>query len=490
MTYPDALNYIYSFTNFEVTPATQYGSKTFDLARMEQLLAALGNPHDKFHSVHIAGTKGKGSTAAMIESILRAARHRTGLYTSPHLHTFRERIRVNGELIPESDVVTGIAKIKPIADTLPQVTTFEIMTALAFDYFASRGVEFAVLEVGLGGRLDATNVVNPRVSVITSISYDHTAILGKTLTEIAREKAGIVKPGIPVVTAPQHEEALTVIRETAREKGAPLTVISPELEFRVASRRSQASGLKFQVSQKSQNLDSQVFTLEAGDLQPVTWHLGLPLLGHHQLVNAATALAAIAVLREQGIAISDDAIPDGLSSVRWPGRFEILEREPLLVVDGAHNADSARQLVETLHSLRPHTPIHLIFGASNDKDLEGMFAELLPHAASLILTRSHNPRAADPVQLARLAARHSEQSEESPNTDDRFFVASSPSGDANAPQNDRVHVSIAPDLGSALREARQRANRNDVICVTGSLFVVAEARDAWLNEHGKTVDRD
>ena len=484
MTYHDALNYIYSFTNFEVTPATQYGSKTFDLTRMERLLAALGDPHDKFRAIHVAGTKGKGSTAAMIESILRAAGHRTGLYTSPHLHTFRERIRVNGVLIPESGVMTGIAKIKPIADTLPQITTFEIMTALAFDYFAVRGVEFAVLEVGLGGRLDATNVVTPRISVITSISYDHTAILGKTLTEIAREKAGIIKRGTPVVTAPQHEEALAVIQQVAREKGAPLTEVSAELEFQVASLRSQASGLKFQVSRKSQDLDSQVFTLEAEDLRPVTWDLRLPLLGHHQLVNAATALAAIAVLREQGIAISDGAIRDGLASVQWPGRFEILEREPLLVVDGAHNADSAHQLVETLHSLRAHTPIHLIFGASNDKDIEGMFAELLPHAASLILTRSHNPRAADPVELARLATRHSEQSEESPNTDDRFFVAE------NAPQNDRVHVSIVPDLGSALREARQRANRDDVICVTGSLFVVAQAREAWLAEHSKTVEKD
>ncbi|MBI4790231.1 MAG: bifunctional folylpolyglutamate synthase/dihydrofolate synthase [Chloroflexi bacterium] len=453
--YRDALNYIYSFTNFEVTPATQYGSKTFDLTRMERLLAALGDPQSKFQSVHVAGTKGKGSTAAMIEIILRAAGQRTGLYTSPHLHTFRERIRVDGAMISESAVVTGVERIKPTADALPQVTTFEIMTALAFDYFAARGVEFAVLEVGLGGRLDATNVVTPRLSVITSISYDHTAILGKTLTEIAREKAGIIKPGIPVVTSPQQAEALAVIQETAREKVAPLTVISPDFRFQI-------SDFRFQILSKSQTLELQTFDLARTSYNSnfALLTFDLRLVGRHQLVNAATALATISVLREQGIAVLDEAIREGLATVQWPGRFEILEREPLVVVDGAHNADSARQLIETIHSLHPHTPIHLIFGASNDKDIAGMFAELLPHTASLIITRSHNPRAADPAQLVESA------------------------------QDYHVATSIAPDLSSALRQARERANRTDVICVTGSLFVVAEAREAWFAEHGKAVESD
>lgn len=457
MTYRDALNYIYSFTNFEVTPTGDYSSKTFDLARMERLLAALGNPHRQFRSVHVAGTKGKGSTAAMIESALRAAKHRTGFYTSPHLHTFRERIRVGGEMIPPDAVIAGVEKVKPLATVIPGLTAFEIMTALAFDYFRARRVEIAVLEVGLGGRLDSTNVVTPLVSVITSISYDHTAILGSTLPQIAREKAGIIKPGIPAVTSPQHDEALNVLEETAREKNAPLIQVTPDFQFQVAD-------ADFQVAPVEQSLDGQKFTLtrqaETFDLSLFTLDLQIGLLGKHQLVNAATALAALMVLRDQGIAIPDGAIREGLANVEWHGRFEILLRDPFIVADGAHNADSAHQLVETLHDTFPLARLHFIFGASVDKDIAGMFAELLPTAESLILTRSHNPRAADPSRLAGLAAKY--QSE----------------------------TFIAPDLASALRDARRRAGRGDVVCVTGSLFVVAEARETLLAEQGVTVEKD
>lgn len=466
MTYRQALDYVFSFTNFEVTPAGSYSSKTFDLTRIERLLAALDNPHRKFQSVHVAGTKGKGSTAAMIESILRSAHYRTGLYTSPHLHTFRERIRVDGEMISEEEVAAGIERIRPVADSLPQVTTFEIMTALAFDYFAARGVEFAILEVGLGGRLDATNVVLPRVAVITSISYDHTAILGKTLAEIGREKAGIIKTGIPAVTSPQDPEALAVIRETARERNAPLVEVDSDLRFAI-------DDIRYQIVPLSESIDGHTFRLERTPQhhQSPTTHqslftnhqspvFNLPLTGRHQLANAATALAAVTLLRQQGTTIPDDAIRAGLANVHWPGRFEILEREPLLVVDGAHNADSARQLIQTLHKFCPSAALHLIFGASNDKDITGMFAQLLPYAECIILTRSHNPRASDPVKLAALAEAYN------------------------------VETSIAPDLPAALEEARRRAGPGDVICVTGSLFVVAEARQVWLERHGQRVERD
>lgn len=454
MDYRDALNYIFSLTNFEVTPATQYGSKTFDLSRMEWLVAGLDDPQHHFQSIHVAGTKGKGSTVAMIESVLRAAPYNTGLYTSPHLHTFRERIRVNGELISKEQVAAGIERIKPVADNLPKVTAFEVITALAFDYFAHRGVQFAGLEVGLGGRLDATNIVLPRVSVITSISYDHTAILGNTLTEIAGEKAGIIKPGIPAVTAPQHDEALGAIQATALERGAPLTQVSPDLRFAVSSTRSQ-------VLLKSQRLDGQTFDVVSTTgphVSTLTCHL--PLLGHHQLVNAASALAALFVLRDRGVVIPDEAIRAGFANVRWPGRFEILSREPFFILDGAHNADSARQLVQTLHKHLPGAPLHVIFGASNDKDIRGMFREIVPQASSLILTQSSNPRAADPVLLAGIAETYN------------------------------VTASIAPDLDAAIAEALRRAHLGDVICVTGSLFVVAEARAAWLRQHGRTVESD
>ena len=449
--YRDALDYIFSFTNFEVTPAGDYTSKTFDLTRMERLLAALGDPHRQFRSVHVAGTKGKGSTAAMIESALRAVGHTTGIFTSPHLHTFRERIRVGGAMISKDAVIAGVKTLEPLAARIPGLTTFEIMTALAFDYFRARRIDIAVLEVGLGGRLDATNVVTPLASVITSISYDHTAILGNTLTQIAREKAGIVKPDIPVVTSPQRQEALAVIETVAREKGAPLIIISPDLDFQVSHHR-------FQVVPRAQTPDAQTFIVQSETLKPETW--SLKLIGHHQLVNAATALAALVVLRAQGIEIPVRAIRAGLANVEWHGRFEILSREPFLIVDGAHNADSARVLVETLRDNFPRAQLHFIFGASGDKDIAGMFAELLPAAKSLILTRSHNPRAADPARLADLAA----------------------------PYN--VETSLAPDPATALRDARQRARGGDVICVTGSLFVAAEAREVWLLEHGITVEKD
>jgi dihydrofolate synthase/folylpolyglutamate synthase len=464
MTYRDALDYIYSLTNFEITPIGTYSSKTLDLTRVERLLAALGAPQTRFKSVHVAGTKGKGSTCAMLESALRAAGHRTGLYTSPHLHTFRERIRVAGAMISQYAVAARVEKIKPLADAVPGITTFEVMTALAFDYFAARGVEIAIIEVGLGGRLDATNVILPLVSVITSLSFDHTAILGNTLAQIAREKAGIIKANVPVVCAPQRDEATSVIEQVAREQNAPLIAINSALEFQV-------SGSKFQVVPKQQNLKSQQFILNhtaPKNLQPSTSNLqpstfNLPLLGKHQLTNAATALAAIETLRQQGIAISVEAVREGLATVKWQGRFEILARHPFLIVDGAHNADSARQLVETIRSLFPRSRIHFIFGASSDKDIAGMFDELLPGAASLILTRSQHPRAAAPAQLSDIA---------------------------RARGNSRLLIGDSRDLAAALHHARQHASRGDVICVTGSLFVVADARAALLAERGARVEKD
>ncbi len=454
MDYPQALDFIYSFTNFEVTPAGSYSSKTFDLTRMERLLAALGNPDRRFRSVHIAGTKGKGSTAAMIESILRSAGHVTGLYTSPHLHTFRERIRVAGEMIAPDQVAAGIATIQPIAQHIPGLTTFEVMTALAFDFFAAHDVEIAVLEVGLGGRLDATNVVTPLVSAITSISYDHTAILGNTLSEIASEKAGIIKPGIPVVACHQESEADRVIRQRAKELDAPLIAIANDLSFA-------SSGIKHQVIPDNETLDGQTFLwLTVRDAKLNLTTVDLPLLGQHQLTNAATALATAVELRERNVKIPDQAIVDGFGKVKWQGRFEILSRKPYLVVDGAHNAESAERLVQTLREFFPSAGIHLVFGASSDKDIGGMFSRLLPHVDSLVLTRSHNPRAADPARLVQLAQ----------------------------PYN--VEMLIAPDLAAALRIAREHSGADDVVCVTGSLFVVAEARQAFLSENGGMIERD
>ncbi len=450
MTYQDALNYLYSFATFETVPAIAADPKNLKLERMPRLLAALDNPHKKFQSVHIAGTKGKGSTAAMTESILRAAGYRTGLYTSPHLHTFCERIRVRGEMIPRIDVAAGVEKLKPIVGEFPTITTFELITALAFDYFATQGVEIAVLEVGLGGRLDATNVVIPRVSVIASISLDHVAVLGDTLAQIAREKAGIIKPGVPVVASPQHEEAREVIHQVAADKHAPLVAVTDGLSFEI-------DGNPHHVTPHRQNLNGQDFIWECAD-DPMT--LDLKLLGRHQLENATTVLATISTLRESGMTIPEEAVYAGMANVQWPGRFEILGRNPFIIIDGAHNADSAHQLVATLRGFFPRERLHFVFGSSNDKDIAGMFAELLPHAASLTITRSHSQRAADPAHLVELASTF------------------------------QVNPIIEPDITRAFRIARDRAGQMDVVCATGSLFIVGEVRAAWLAEQGTPVETD
>jgi len=450
MTFQDALKYIYAFATYEIIPATAAAPKNQKLERMPHLLAALGNPHRQFRAVHIAGTKGKGSTAAMTESVLRAAGYRTGLYTSPHLHTFCERMRVAGAMISREQVIAGVAKIKPIVAAMPNITTFEIITALAFDFLATQQVDLAVIEVGLGGRLDATNVLTPLVSVITSISYDHTAVLGDTLTQIATEKAGIIKPGIPVVSAAQHAEARAVIEATARDRGAPLTQVTQDDAFEL-------SGLAHRVAADSRTLDGQRVVWSRG---AQTDTLDLRLLGKHQIANATTVLATVAALRAQGIAISDAAVRAGLANVEWRGRFEILARAPYLIVDGAHNADSAYQLVTTLRDYFPRARLHFIFGSSNDKDIGGMLAHLMPHAASFTITRSHSTRAADPDWIARLSASFG------------------------------VTPTIASDPASALAHAHALAQADEVVCATGSLFIVAEVRAAWFAARAMPVAND
>ncbi len=454
MHYSDALNYIYAFTDHAAAPAQAFAPARYHLARMERLLAALGDPHRQFQAVHLTGTKGKGSTAALIESVLRANQQRTGFYTSPHLHTFRERIRVAGEMITPAEVVAGVAKLQPLVAEIPGITTFEIITALAFDYFAARGVELAVIEAGLGGRLDATNVLTPRVAIITSISYDHVAILGNTLAQIAREKAGIIKPGVPIVTAPQPAEAFAVIAETARAQNAPLVAVSADLKFQVADSSFQVTSIETELT--AQRLVLKRVARPNFELTPLT----LNLAGRHQLKNAATALAALAVLREHGNAIAPAAIRAGLANVEWIGRLELLGQDPFVIVDGAHNEDSAQQLATALRDLFPRSRLHFIFGASSDKDIAGMFAALLPRAASLTLTRSRNTRSADPAQLAALASAY------------------------------RVETTRAPDVATALETARRRAHGDEVVCVTGSLFVVAEAREAWFAAYGHPLETD
>jgi dihydrofolate synthase/folylpolyglutamate synthase len=436
LSYRDALHYIYSFTDYEKRGFAAYAPEFYDLQRVQKLLSLLGNPERCYQIVHIAGTKGKGSTAAIAESILRAAGCRTGLFTSPHLHTFRERMQAAGALASERDVVRMVRSIQPAAAQVSGITTFEIMTAMALQWFAEQSVEWAVLEVGLGGRLDATNVVTPAVSIITSISLDHTAILGDTVAKIAAEKAGIVKQGVPTVSAPQVPEALEVIEAACRHQSAPLTLV----------------GVDWTWQGEWANLDGQALTVRHGREQlPSLW---LPLLGEHQLVNATTAIAALSLLTPAGVGISEQAIRRGLGGVTWPGRLEVLSRDPLLVVDSAHNGDSAQKLRAALGSLCKCQRLTVVLGTSEDHLTRELLWTLASGAQRVIATHSRHPRAAD---AAWIQARAEELG---------------------------LTLEVSDTVPQALDLALTGAATNDLICCTGSVFVAAEARAAWFARQG------
>jgi dihydrofolate synthase/folylpolyglutamate synthase len=441
--YRDALAFIYSYIDYE-----RKGPEGFapSLSRVADLLAALGNPHLDFSALLIAGTKGKGSTAAMAESMLRAAGHRTALYTSPHLHTFRERIRVGGQMISGAEVAALTRRLQPIVERIPGITPFEIITALAFTHFAQRGVEIAVLEVGLGGRLDATNIVEPAIAVITSISYDHTQLLGETLDLIAGEKAAIVKPKATVISAPQASQALAIIERVCLENQAELILVGRDWVW-----EAQESNLK------GQHFDARRM---AGGQYPCPLAdaelsgLWLPLLGRHQLANATTAIAAVCHLGRAGFQVSGEAVREGLARVEWPGRLEILSRQPPVILDSAHNGDSSLKLREALGELFPEREIILVFGASRDKDIRAMMRTLLPVARHIIVTQSRHLRAADPQDIKLLARQ----------------------------QGHEIEVQAA--VPAALERALELAGEGDLICVTGSIFTVADAREAWARRTG------
>jgi dihydrofolate synthase/folylpolyglutamate synthase len=431
-TYRAALDYLYSFTNYEQQSGYTYSADRFDLGRVHRLLALLGDPHHKYASVHIAGTKGKGSTSAMVASVLHAAGYRTGLYTSPHLHTFRERIQIGGELVSEDEIVSGVERLRAVVPQVPEPTTFELITALALDCFARAQVEWSVLEVGMGGRLDATNVVTPQVSAITSISYDHMIYLGDTLAEIATEKGGIIKPGVPVVSAPQPAEAAETIARIAKERGAPLTIV----------------GRDWQWESLDASNERQSFTVWPTQEPDSRTSYAIPLLGQHQQENATTALAVVSQLCAQGVELSDQNIQHGLAAVHWPGRCEVLGRRPWVIVDGAHNGDSMAKLRAALRAF-PHDRTILIWGVSADKDLDGMLDAILPAADDVLVTQAHHPRAADPQSLADRVRQHGRE----------------------------AHV--AP-IDTVLEQALSMAGERDLICGAGSLFVVADLRTAWF----------
>ena len=435
--YQETLDYLYSYIDFSLQKASRYSPDRFDLGRMRDFMALLGNPQSDYRIIHVAGTKGKGSVAALFANAIHQSGLKAGLYTSPHLEDYAERIQVDGIPIPHEDLVALVDEIKPQIANSPEITTFEITTALAFLYFSRLKVDVSVMEVGLGGRLDATNVCQPDVTVITSISYDHTYLLGETLAEIAGEKAGILKPGIPLVLSPQVEEARRSILHIAAERSVPVVEVGRNYLYRPLDRS--LTGQQLEVWSAGSN---------GKESSPV--ELSIPFLGDHQLVNAATAYAALMVARKNGIEVSIPGIKEGFRSVQWPGRFEILQQDPAMIIDSAHNQDSAQKLHKVLQDYFPGQKVVLVFGASEDKDISGMLSELKPAVHQIVVTKSSHPRAADPEDLAALAEKLNIKA-----------VASS-------------------SVEDAMTEAERLADGSRIILVTGSIFVAAAARSVWM----------
>ncbi|MBI5964443.1 MAG: bifunctional folylpolyglutamate synthase/dihydrofolate synthase [Chloroflexi bacterium] len=436
--YNNALDYLYSFVDYSLKHSSELAKADFNLDRMFALMESLGNPQSKYPIIHVAGTKGKGSTSAMCASGLQVAGYKVGLYTSPHLLDYTERIQINGEPISHEQLAELVEEIKPAVSRVPFLTTFEITTALAFLAFGKYGVNAAVFEVGLGGRLDATNIVTPKVSVITSLSYDHTAVLGNTLTLIAGEKAGIIKDGVPVVSSPQKEEALTVLERVAKLKNSDLTLVGRDVKFELIE----------------SSLEGQRLTVDGGrwtvNGQSSIVKLRIPLLGNHQVENAATAYTALKV---SGIPISDEQIQKGFSQVQWRARFEIARRDPPVIFDSAHNQDSFAKLSETLETYFPGRKVYLIFGASEDKNIPGMFAELKSKIKKIIITRADHPRALEVEKIQQLAEQAGAESE-----------------------------AVTP-VKSALARALELSSKDgSIVLSAGSMFVTAEVMSAWKNK--------
>ncbi|MXY59767.1 MAG: bifunctional folylpolyglutamate synthase/dihydrofolate synthase [Chloroflexi bacterium] len=436
--YEEALHRLLSLADLErmtghATPAYKY-----DLERMWELAARLDLLDGGPPLIHVAGTKGKGSVAAMTASALRAHGLRTGLYTSPHLHSFRERIRLNGDPLSGQTFAAAVARIWPVVEEMAgeligAPSTFEALTAMALDVFREEATDAVVLEVGLGGRLDATNVASSSVAAITSVSLDHTAILGSTVEEIARVKAGSIKGAQPVVSAPQVPGAMAVIRARAEAMGAPLTEVGRDVTC----------------VQEAHDLSGQTLLVETPRDR---YHIRLPLLGAHQAENAAVAVAA---LEQTPLSLSRDSIEAGLTAVRWDGRFQLLSTNPYVVVDGAHNPYSMARLRETVQEYLPHARVHLVFGASGDKQVDLLTEEAAAFADEVWTVASRHPRATHPDALASLFERLG------------------------------TSARSATSVAEGIEQALNAAGGGDLVLVTGSLFAVAEALQHSLGIAGE-----
>lgn len=443
MTYKEAVAYLDSLVNFEKAAGGGYYS-SFKLERTRYLAMLCGDPHLAIPAVHVAGSKGKGSTATFIHSILREAGLDAGLYTSPHLISVRERIQMGGGPVTEEEFAGLISHLIPAIDEFLKArgdrpTYFEVCTMAAFLFFKEMRADIMVLETGLGGRLDSTNIVTPLVSVITSLSYEHTAVLGDRLQDIAFEKCGIIKRGVPAISAAQEDEAAHVIEKVAADRGAPLYIAGRDILF----------------DEISSDTFSQSFDLKTP--RAAYKGLSIKLLGSYQVENASLAAAAAEALRAKGFPVTDSSVRDGLANASWPGRLDVAARRPFIILDGAHNRASARQLRRAIEKSFPHRNLYLIIGMMSDKDITGICEELAPPAAGVYVTKSGSCRAEDPSRIKAVMER---------------------SGKSGAV--------IAPDISSALALARGRASSEDLILVTGSLYLVGEALRA-LNIRGREL---
>jgi dihydrofolate synthase / folylpolyglutamate synthase len=434
--YSSALRWLYEHTDYERMRLVRYNTTTFNLNRMQRLLKALGNPHKDVPFVHIAGTKGKGSTVAMTAAMLQGCGYTVGTFTSPHLVDLRERIQINGHLISQHDLTDLFKLVKTKARAIGEdkPSFFEIMTACAIRHFADQAVDLAVLETGLGGRLDSTNVVKPLLCGLTQISLDHTNVLGKTLGAIAAEKAGIMKKGVPCLTCEQPAEVMEVFRKTAEEVGAPLLVVGKDIEF----------SYRFEANRELGPHTRICLSTPHGMYE----HLAVPLKGEHQALNCGLALALVDRLIDRGFQVPEEKLIQGLGATKLPGRMELAWTEPRILLDGAHNAASLHALVRSIGAHVPYDSLVMIFGCCEDKDIFGMLQQLSLGADKVIFTRArNNPRAMDPDDLLR-----------------RFSDVTG------------KMAQTAPSLEAALNLAARAVGREDLICVTGSFYLVGETK--------------
>ncbi|MFC1528646.1 bifunctional folylpolyglutamate synthase/dihydrofolate synthase [Candidatus Latescibacterota bacterium] len=415
-----AVQFLYSFLDYELNPIGKYDDRNYNLDRLCSFLTILGNPQESGWHVHIAGTNGKGSVAAMIADALTRAGLKTGLYTSPHLITFRERIRINGCMVTPDEIVAGVDRIKNTSMRFDGLTFFDVWTALAFDHFARSAVDTSVIEVGMGGRLDSTNVINPAVSIITSIGIDHSDKLGKTSSEIAHEKAGIIKLGVPVVSAPQEPAVQSILEKEAKKAGTRLIVVGRDVRW-----EKEKNGMSYYGSK---------WTFD---------DVSVPLEGSMQFMNAAVAMAALEVLASEGYPVDPVNARKGIETVRWPGRLETVSTNPDIILDGACNPAAMRMVYEFLSTRSPRDKTVAVVAMCRDKEVSEVL-DILGNAASrFVVTQVENPRALSARELA----------ERSPDT---------------------VQIIVEPDPLQAVEKAISRAGRDGLVIVSGSLYLVGE----------------